>query len=156
MTKQEFIDRAVTMYELMNLCIDFDIDVGGTIVEASDLDEMICDDIVAETSYSSWDVIREHLNEIDDSAGWYVRRSSLEYNPIYETDFDEMLSDAIYFCELNGIFEDEGVEVQVQANNYFNGYNEREMSGVGYNDVVELPEDSEWMRDGQSSIMTLV
>ena len=156
MTKQEFIDRAVTMYELMSLCIDFDIDVGGTIVEASDLDEMICDDIVAETSYSSWDVIREHLNEIDDSAGWYVRRSSLEYNPIYETDFDEMLSDAIYFCELNGIFEDEGVEVQVQANNYFNGYNEREMSGVGYNDVVELPEDSEWMRDGQSSIMTLV
>lgn len=161
MTKQEFLDSATTIDELAELCVEYDIEIGGaSIIAYGGLDNNICDDIIDETRRSTWDTIRDALNEIEDSAIWYLRQGSLEYRPLGDGDFDEILNDAVYYCEANGMFEDEQ-EIEVELNEEarrLQSSRDRFLfsSGIGYDDTTESEEDGSWVDLADAKAMSLM
>lgn len=161
MTRREFLDSATTIDELAELCVEYDIEIDGeNIISWGDLDGNICDDIISETRRSTWDDIRDALNEIDDSASWYIRGDCLEYRALRDEDFDEILEEAIFYCESNGIFEDddeEEIEDMDETAHHQDGDNRFLFaSGIGYDDTTEPEEDGSWVGSADVKVMSLM
>lgn len=161
MTRREFLDSATTIGELAELCVEYGIEIDGeNIISCGDLDGNICDDIIDETRRSTWDDIRDALNEIDDSASWYIRGDCLEYRALGDEDFDEILEEAIFYCESNGIFEDdeetEEVMEEVARLHQLSHDRFRFSSGIGYDDTTDPEEDGSWVGSADVKVMSLM
>ena len=163
MTRQEFLDSATTIDELAELCVEYDIEIDGeNIISWGDLDGNICEDIIDETRRSTWDDIRDALDEIDNSARWYIREDCLEYRALGDGDFDEILEEAIFYCEVNGIFEDddeeetEEVMEEVARLHQLSHDRFRFSSGIGYDDTAGSEEDGSWVGSVDAKVMSLM
>lgn len=161
MTRREFLDSATTIDELAELCIEHDIEIDGSnIISWENLDGNICDDIISETRRSTWNDIRDALDEIDDSASWYIRGDCLEYRALGDGDFDEILEEAIYYCESNGIFEDDDEEeiedIDETAHHQDDDNRFLFASGIGYDDTTGSEEDGSWVDSADVKVMSLM
>ena len=117
MTRQEFINNVTTWSELLSFCYDYDCDVCADIISHDSLAENIADDFNSYGYEYPWTDIRRWLNNIDDSARYYYRSGSFEYesvdnNGTFEEYKDEVLSwgDDMYIFDDEDEDEDEDEE----------------------------------------------
>lgn len=159
MTRDEFYDRNIDLYSLYEFCSENDIPVMEDVIPSTDLDGYVCDDIRDSISRETWDCIRDLLNDIDEDSDFYVRRGVLSYETVdEEDDYEQYLTDAYYYCVEHGIVEEDTDELEENdSEDSFESYSDyTPMSGVGYSDVYENPEDNTWAREFSVSAMSLV
>lgn len=106
MTRQEFIHNITTWPELLSFCYDYDCDVCADIVSHENLGEQIAEDFDNYGYDYPWTDIRRWLNDIDDSADYYYRSGSFEYESV-DDDFEEYKDEVLSWGDDTYIFDDE-------------------------------------------------
>lgn len=115
MTRDEFIYNVTSWPELLSFCYDYDCDVCADIVSNDDLQPNITEDFRVFGDRYSWTDIRGWLNDIDDSAEYYYRNGSFEYESV-DDDFDSWKDEVLSWGDDGDIWEqDDDVDLDLES-----------------------------------------
>lgn len=105
MTREEFLENVTTFGELKDFCYDQDCDLLEDVYDEEGRDDYIDEDLVELARDSSWEEMRDYLDNIPTGYEWY--RNYDGWEGLDDYDFDQYKRDVLEWMDDNGFWEEE-------------------------------------------------
>lgn len=111
MTKDEFYEYVCDFSGLIDFCNEYDLEgFVKDIVSEGERDDIIDEYIESEIRHVRWYSLLDTLNDIESGFEFYRHQGGVDFDPLDEYDFDELVEDVLSRCYEKGIVDYESDE----------------------------------------------
>lgn len=137
MTRSEFLNDVNWFGDLIDFCYEVGCNYCENIIDYDELDEEIDDYLSENVREKSWKSIKEDLDCIPEGYDYYLRRYTMEYEGLTESDFLDYKDDVLDWADSYERFDEEDIEDEVDKF-YQSGF---KFDGTYDNEKTEVEEE---------------